>query len=114
MKKKRKLLTSLKRAITGILCGAVIATSTFSNYSMVTHAAGFNSVIQNTVVSLVDAGAYKVGEIAGSSIGGPVGGVVLGTLASKGANYFVNASSTGVEGNTTYNIIFSFINSFVI
>lgn len=105
MKKKRKLLTSLKRAITGILCGAVIATSTFSNYSMVTHAAGFNSVIQNTVVSLVDAGAYKVGEIAGSSIGGPVGGVVLGTLASKGANYFVNASSTGVEGNTTYNIM---------
>lgn len=90
MKKKRKLLTSLKRAITGILCGAVIATSTFSSYSMTTYAANTSATSKldqfanKTWIYSIRNGSYSVGATIGSAVGGAAGGAI-GSVVAPGA-----------------------------
>lgn len=90
MKKKRKLLTSLKRAITGILCGAVIATSTFSSYSMTTYAANTSATSKldqfanKTWIYSIRNGSYSLGATIGGAAGGFAGGAI-GSVVAPGA-----------------------------
>ena len=101
MKKKRKLLTGLKRVITGILCGAVIATSTFSSYSMTTYAANTSATSKldqfanKSWIYAIRNGSYSVGATIGAIAGGGIGTVVApgaGTagFAGAGATTLVN------------------------
>lgn len=103
MKKKRKLLTSLKRAITGILCGAVIATSTFSSYSMTTYAANTSATSKldqfanRTWINAIRNGSYSLGATIGGAAGGAAGGAI-GSVVAPGAGTVAGAGAGTAAG----------------
>lgn len=103
MKKKRKLLTSLKRAITGILCGAVIATSIFSSYSMTTYAANTSATSKldqfanKTWINAIRNGSYSLGATIGGAAGGAAGGAI-GSVVAPGAGTVAGAGAGTAAG----------------
>lgn len=103
MKKKIKLLTSLKRAITGILCGAVIATSTFSSYSMITYAANTSATSKldqfanKTWINAIRNGSYSLGATIGGAAGGAAGGAI-GSVVAPGAGTVAGAGAGTAAG----------------
>lgn len=103
MKKKRKLLTSLKRAITGILCGAVIATSTFSSYSITTYAANTSATSKldqfanRTWINAIRNGSYSLGATIGGAAGGAAGGAI-GSVVAPGAGTVAGAGAGTAAG----------------
>lgn len=108
MKKKRKLLTGLKRVITGILCGAVIATSTFSSYSMTTYAANTSATSKldqfanKSWIYAIRNGSYSVGATIGAIAGGGIGTVVApgaGTAGFAGAGAIAGSALIGGAAN---------------
>ena len=103
MKKKRKLLTSLKRAITGILCGTIIATSTFSSYSMTTYAANTSATSKldqfanKTWINAIRNGSYSLGATIGGAAGGAAGGAI-GSVVAPGAGTVAGAGAGTAAG----------------
>lgn len=94
MRYKKSIFYHVKRFFVILLCSIV----TFSSVSpKLVHAE--NNYGNNVVRDLVRSGAYYAGNLVGSASGIPGAGIVVGTLFGQGADYFMNPSSSGSDGN---------------